>query len=622
MEEVFDHEGILEQLDRAQMLLTTRHLLTKHGPEDWNYWEVEQLPTQVFVGDVPVDLERHIQELMAWRMEAIPASARATSLRERHALLGVLVKKHQTLAQRFGQGVEHVERRVEYFSGFYHALEQGDEWQLGASKPWWKPSMDFVLDPDWIASANDQELREQGYEQIHPDVYLERARITLIAESLTLPAIPEIDWAAHVIVLCTRSIRDIRKWGMSRLVQRTRSELIQRCQQSLAQQHALIPMKPLFSLPRESNNISTFLFSRPNKLELKGETVIEGPLDSAIVQIARREPGRTSNTNDEQLELVFGDRVMLAGSDGRTVMTLTIESTQTDPIALLTSAAEQLDIHRGMLEHLPRVCAGMFTAAKRDRSLGFDHDGAFWDTESGTRLCRICGLNDSNWRHRNIVQQIRQLLEQLKLHREVRKVDEHGRQIKARISGPIIVPQPKELELEINPREGITSKTSYRSWLIDSALWDMTSSHAEGGAPAYMMIDARAFQLDDSSSTPFNLYWTLINRAYMGAYSSVPGERLESDGVFAPKLSTLYEWSGMERGYRKVKRIREQFVDAFERMFEAGLIEQWSCDDLTNDSTISFEELMTRRVEVRFPEAQLRHFPSLASGKDAEIEEL
>ena len=114
MEEVFDHEGILEQLDRAQMLLTTRHLLTKHGPEDWNYWEVEQLPTQVFVGDAPVDLERHIQELMAWRMEAIPASARATSLRERHALLGVLVKKHQTLAQRFGQGVEHVERRVEY----------------------------------------------------------------------------------------------------------------------------------------------------------------------------------------------------------------------------------------------------------------------------------------------------------------------------------------------------------------------------------------------------------------------------------------------------------------------------------------------------------------------------
>ena len=618
MEHVFDHEDILEQVDRAQMLLTTRHLLTKHGPEDGDYWKRTGLPGQLFADDGDEELEQHIQKLMSWRLDEIPTSARGTSLRERHALLGVLVKKHQTLAQRFGQGVEHVERRVEYFSGFYHTLEQGKEWQLGASKPWWKPAMDFVLDPDWIESASPQELEDQGYEQIHPDVYLERARITLIAESLTLPAIPELDWAAHVLVLCTRSIRDIRKWGMHRLVQRARSELVQRCQQSLAQQHALIPMKPLFSLPRESNNISTFLFSRPNKLELKGEQVVEGPLDSAMVQIARREP--TRGVTEDQLELVFGDRVMLAGSDGRTVMTLTIESTQTDPIALLTSAAEQLDIHRGMLEHLPRVCAGMFTAAKRDRSLGFDHDGAFWDTESGTRLCRICGLNDSNWRHRNIVQQIRQLLEQLKLHREVRKVDEHGRQIKARISGPIIVPQPKELELEINPREGITSKTSYRSWLIDSALWDMTSSHAEGGAPAYMMIDARAFQLDDSSSTPFNLYWTLINRAYMGAYSSVPGERLEANGVFAPKLSTLYEWSGMERGYRKVKRIREQFVDAFERMFEAGLIEQWKCDDLSSDTSISFEELMTKRVGVRFPEAQLRHFPLLS--QDSEVEEL
>ena len=32
-------------------------------------------------------------------------------------------------------------------------------------------------------------------------------------------------------------------------------------------------------------------------------------------------------------------------------------------------------------------------------------------------------------------------------------------------------------------------------------------------------LDERAFELDDSSSTPFNLYWTLVNRAYMSHYT-------------------------------------------------------------------------------------------------------
>ena len=138
MEHVFDHEDILEQVDRAQMLLTTRHLLTKHGPEDGDYWKRTGLPGQLFADDGDEELEQHIQKLMSWRLDEIPTSARGTSLRERHALLGVLVKKHQTLAQRFGQGVEHVERRVEYFSGFYHTLEQGKEWQAsrGGNQPW------------------------------------------------------------------------------------------------------------------------------------------------------------------------------------------------------------------------------------------------------------------------------------------------------------------------------------------------------------------------------------------------------------------------------------------------------------------------------------------------------
>ena len=137
----------------------------------------------------------------------------------------------------------------------------------------------------------------------------------------------------------------------------------------------------------------------------------------------------------------------------------------------------------------------------------------------------------------------------------------------------------------------------------------MTLPEDEGGSPSFMLLDERAFALDDRSSLPFNIYWTLVNRAYMGAYTSVPEDRVQPDGTFSPRLWTLHDWAGMENTYIKVKRIKQRFTEALDLMVEHGLLLSWQCDVLSESRQSTLEDLKTARVQVRFSEEQLDNFP-------------
>jgi hypothetical protein len=153
----------------------------------------------------------------------------------------------------------------------------------------------------------------------------------------------------------------------------------------------------------------------------------------------------------------------------------------------------------------------------------------------------------------------------------------------------------------------MSARHTFSSWSIARPLWDMVLPEREGGAPAFMSIDARAFLLDPSSSTPFNLYWAMVNRAYMGTYAANRLDRVDEAGTFHPRIGVLYDFSGMQGTHRRLYRLRRALRGALDAMVDHGLLLRWECPWLTDGATVSFAELFERRVRVTFSERQLRN---------------
>ncbi len=536
----------------------------------------------------------------------MPRAAQRAILEHRIAFLGELSISNATQADRSQRGRNYILDQIDIFSGFRALVACGEEYQLGEEMPWWRPG-DFFSNESLVAHIQREvlaanlsrrelqakltaRLEGEGFVQISHQQYLDRARQPLIFELLAHSrALRE---AQAVLLIYTTPKKNIGL--IAAQLESVLRDLQMRCMTELQRQSCALPMVSLFSLPREVNNIQTFFLSRPETLEIDEDLgVVSGPLEKARVRVIEE--------RDTGQQTLFFDTDLVRRRSHRpdTFIAVQLKERQGDVLTALMQAIEQFGVNRNVLSHLPRVIAGMFSAAQRDRKHQFSSPGTFWDTDSGYRLCRIIGFDPDNKRHRKRVQQARELLEAFILHREVKGRDNQGRKVNIKWSGPIIEARAAKLEIELEDREGLSDYHNFRSWTIAEALWRMVLLDEEGGTPAFALLDSRAFELDASSSTPFNIYWTLVNRAYM--------DRVGMGGEFEINLWTVYTWSGLESINPRANRIRKQFREALDEMVAHGLLQSWDCKAI--DKAAGTEELKAAKLKVIFGEEQLRSLP-------------
>ena len=604
---------------RNDLITATRALLQEH-PADAAFWGKRR------PGAKATEYESLIHSMFTWgpgsKVTKVDPQWPLTRIEQRYELLRSLTHDKKRLGQRYESARRRLVHQIDYFSGWSQLLAEGSAYQLGEAKPWWGPG-NPIVNAEEIArrTATPEVLLEQGFRRIDRAAYIERIRHRLIRH-LLLTAMShddtEMDWAARVFVLFATPQRAWRdRGGLMGFLSVHKATLLSESQEALTYQHPVLPLRPLYSLPRESNNIASFFLSRPSEeggaeRRRGGEekkVMWSSSLPKAGARLVSSGPGEGGERGGQTL--LFFDRELVVKASGAedSFISVRLESGHTDVLGSLMKAIEKFDIDPNVFEHLPRVCAGIFAAAHRDRRLGFDWPGTFWDTHAGYRLCTIIGFNPENKRHRKRVQDARALLESFVLHRQVKSRDVRGSKVELKWSGPIIESRKSRLELTVEQREGMSEHHVFESWSVAKELWDMTIPERDGGTPSFMLIDERAFALDDRSSLPFNLYWTLVNRAYMGAYTTVNSDRVHEDGCFAPKLWTLYDWAGMESGHRKLGRIRKKFRDALDAMVRHGLLMRWECDELWEGSTTSLADLEKLRITVQFGSEQMRHFP-------------
>jgi hypothetical protein len=607
IETFFTSTELPEWFHRATLIRTGRSLLSEHPPSSQRWEEPPEVHTDPH--------ERLLSSILS--ADHLPPEAseyRELLLEHRHELLRLLTCDHQRLEQRDKAAREYIAEHLEFYSGWAELVSaRSPTYQLDQARPWWRGG-DPLLEAQNVKGRAHQVrvLEEEGYERVAREVYIERIRHTVISQLLAARSHKptELEFAAKLIILFASKQRLWKRSTLTTLAENHLTVILAECAKTLTTQGARIPMKPLYSLPREAQNIGNFwvLPRDPERARVdeQGKIVRVDENARAIAKLTRE-------GIPPKQQLLFADRELVNKRSGEpdSFIGVELDADHPDTLGALIKAIEKFDVDPNVFEHLPRVCAGMFAASHRDRRLGFDWPGTFWDTESGYRLCRIIGFNPGNHRHRKRVQDARALLENFVLHREVKGRDEHGRKTTIRWKGPIIEAKKSQIELEIEDREGLSEHHVYQSWSIAKPLWEMTLPEDQGGTPSFMLLDERAFELDDRSSLPFNLYWTLVNRAYMASYTRLDEHRVQDDGSFFPKLWTLYDWSGMEQNQLRISRLKDRFRDALNLMVENNLLIEWSCAELDPDHSTSVEDLKDARVRVRFPEEQLENLPAL-----------
>lgn len=543
-----------------------------------------------------------------------------TRLRVLELLCTANVKSEARRARAFSLARDE----LKFFVQIDHAVAMGGLHQFGQEHAWWKPGAlaeneQHVEDLLARAGASNALLKRNGFIQISGTEYARRIWKEAAQDTLTFQKPDELTYLAAIIALYTASRSE--RGDMEKLLERLRQDLVRAL---LTEMHAYtikVPMAPLYSLPREARALSMFFISREKAKEsllIDQDNQNIRPVDhpNMIAKVTRRK-------QDEQLSLLFTQRELAKRKGNENLIQLELtphpgprgDHETVDVLAELIRGIEQLDVDEATLEHVPRVCAGMFSAAQHDRRLSFNWPGTFWDTNSGRRLCGIIGFDPDNKRHRIRVQNVRDLLEEIILHRDIYKTSVHGVRQKARWVGPIIEKRAAMITLEEEHREGFSQHNTFCSWSIAKELWDMVIPEEEGGTPSFMKIDERAFLLDEKSSVPFNLYWTLINRAYMGSYTNSPPDQVNERGVFSPKIGTLCKWSGLEGRFVRPDRLKKKFREAFDKMKAQGLLTYWKCEALDDDSSLTYEKLLDERIEVGLCKEQLDSLVGSSSPK-------
>ncbi|MEC9398843.1 MAG: hypothetical protein VX475_14540 [Myxococcota bacterium] len=542
----------------------------------------------------------------------VQSSFNARTLQMRIEALRTLAASHVNRADREQRLISLARKEHTYFSGWESACELGAFYQLGADEPWWRPG-NFERNERMLEHSDltPRQRAAEGFVQITQAEYRRRTQVEIMRLLLTREN-EQIKRVASILALYT--VPRNRRKKLLLLTESLERELTLALQEEVEARGILIPMQPLYSLPREARAMATFFISQraaEKRLDVDEERqiVFSKENEDFGAKIVNRSP------ENGQLSLLFFQRGMVNRSEGPSgnrrkdsyiELQLDEEGADAGSLAALLRGIEQLNVDASTLEHLPRVCAGMFTAAQQDRKLSFSWPGTFWDTETGRRLCQTIGFDPDNQRHRQRVRDVRSLLETIILHREVRGRSVQGSNGRMVWSGPVIERRAGEINIELEHREGLTEHNTFRAWSIAKELWDMVIPAEQGGAPSFMKLDQRAFFLDDRSSIPFNLYWTLVNRAYMGSYTSISDDRVNDDGVFKPKIGTLYKWGGLEGRYQRPSQLKTLLRETFTLMKGHGLITHWDCHEVEDDVSISMTDLLELRIEVGLSKNQLQ----------------
>lgn len=585
--------------DRNALILRTRSSCFNHEPSD-PYW----------AGEGQDWTEQQVLDIMAWGLEGADEHEAALHRAHRHTVLRDLVKKKKRLDQRRELGLEYVVNHVDYFCGWPRLIARTEFYQLGDEFPWYKEVALGTLLRDVREWSNEPEqLEARGYVRVSQEVYRAQAQRAIMLEvlkTLTAP-IDELSWLAHVLVLFTSKVK---RWGQDgydpgTLVASELSILTEALQEQIGSvQYTRVPMR-LYQLPRHARVLSSVYVSC-HKRELFD------PLPHNSWSAWSKDTGVRfveSTADTEQLALFYDTD--LIRSKQSTYMSIELENIEDDPIGSLVRAIERYPIsNASSFEHLPRVLTGMFAAANRD-GLG----GMFWDTKSGRRLCTLIGFDPENKRHRKRVQDARMILEAFTLHRQFQQRTSNGDTQMLKMSGPLIYSRPnKTLELTLDQREGMSQHHEFMAWSIDEHLWKATLNASAGGTPAFMLIDKRAFGLD--SSLAFNLYWTLINRAYVSSQKS-PTQGVDARGEFATRLGVLYDWSGVDSPALRMGRMRNAFREAFKAMTDLGLLLGWESQVLDPSAKgIDFETFASSQLTVRLPDSITKLIVSTQSASD------
>jgi hypothetical protein len=149
-------------------------------------------------------------------------------------------------------------------------------------------------------------------------------------------------------------------------------------------------------------------------------------------------------------------------------------------------------------------------------------------------------------------------------------------------------------------------------WRIAPELWRMQD--ADGKAASFMLLDERAFELSGLSPDPFNLYWTIIQRAYNAHRARNDDDKFEFDdsGSFRPTLSVLYTWAGMDRksDAKNMARAHERMDQHLTSMRERELIVSYDADVFSPTRGLSLAS--TTRIAIQLPPSLLCFLPAAA----------
>lgn len=571
-------------LTRRQLLRVTRQLISS-GVRDGE--ALLELTRSVEDQDLGTQL---VAEMLSYRLEKLPAPLALGLVERRAQLLVTLAHAHHKLEQKRQLALDHIQREIGWFSGWEALCATSAEYQLREEHAWWHEELG-ALDAGsaGLSAQSERDLVARGFIRLPQQAYRERLREPLIHHLISVEFAPLLELAA-MIHLYTGEIGK----PAGREVFELRLQMVKA--HKPRNKHTALPMRPLYSLPRESTNIYHLFITKEDALEVTEAGTVR----------TERSPTARAKLHEDQLLLFDTSLVLKRSGAPDAYMSVQLQEPEQDVLAALVAAIEQLNVDPQVLEHVPRIVAGMFTVAHRDRRLKLTHTGAFWDTESGRRLCHTVGFDPDNKRHRKRIQEARELLCKLILHRQVVTRGPKRTRVEAEWSGPIIQQLQDRLELKIEDREGLAEQQTFQSWLIARELWDMTQSQDKGGMPSFMLLDQRAFQLDESDSTPFNLYWALINRAYLASQTAT---KISRDGSFQLKLWTLCEWGGVLKDSVKVSRLKQTLCNALDRMVESQLLDGWECAELREEGVALSKLKQESMLTVRFPSDQMEAFP-------------
>ncbi len=502
-------------------------------------------------------------------------------------LLRALSTSNITQEQRRARALDVVIKHLDLFSGWKKLLLEGKSFQLGDPEPWWRPG-DFMqneLARETLVQSG-RSPQKGNFFRVSREHYLNRVRVPIIRVLTSSPDF-SLD-AAALIALFTASRQE--RSDLARLTEALRMILFGQAQVSLRERSTAIPMQPLYSFPKEMRNLGSFFISHEQLSDL--------PTDPETSRIYNASSGASAKLHQQSLLFYDSDLVARRGERPNQYIEVTLGHGQASIVDALIQAIETLGVQDDILVHLPRIVAGFFNAAQRDRHHDFGADGVFWDTTSGKRLCQLIGFDSENKRHRARIQNARTLLQHIILHREVVELQADKKTYKkVAWRGPLIELKREELSVEVGTSEGITAHSTFQAWQIAGALWRMITPRLEGGAPSFMSLDERAFAMDKKSSIPFNLYWTIVNRAYIS--------RLGSRGNLSISIQALYKWSGLEGRFSRTDKLRTLLIDGFERMLVHDLIASWECEALSKPSRMKFDNFLQAQVHVVFSETHL-----------------